>query len=366
MIKEKITTITITAAALLFTACSTYTTPRSDEGLVGGSVTVTAKQMAATAAAEKAAREATVANETPSTEQQAEGNNSATESGNDPMTAIASDAATSTSAETTATSDTAETTATTASAAATKARVEIPRFTPEQSAHVMIPEYRNPALFKDMTITAEELAESFCYPVRGYITSDYGWRGSRMHSGIDIKAYNRDEIRAAFDGVVRVAMYNGAYGKCLVIRHYNGLETLYAHATKLLVDVNDEVKAGDVIALAGRTGRATGVHLHFEIRAGGGYIDPNLILDTKNYQLNGKNLYLMMRSGRIFGSNIDDTEEREAEVKERSTIKYYTVRSGDSLSRIAVNNHTTVSKLCKLNNISSASIIKIGQRLRVR
>ncbi len=359
MIKEKITTIT--ATALLFAACSTYTTPRSDEGLVSESVAVTAKQMAATATAEKAAIEAEVATQTISAEQQTEGNDSATEGGNDPMTAIASDATTSATAETTTTSATAATTA-----AATKRRVEIPRFTPEQSAHVMIPEYSNPALFKDMTITSEELAKNFCYPVRGYITSDYGWRGSRMHSGIDIKAYNRDGIRAAFDGVVRVAMYNGAYGKCLVIRHYNGLETLYAHATKLLVDVNDEVKAGDVIALAGKTGRATGVHLHFEIRAGGGYIDPNLILDTKNYQLNGKNLYLMMRSGRIFGSNIDDTEEREAEVKERSAIKYYTVRSGDSLSRIAVNNHTTVSKLCKLNNISSASIIKIGQRLRVR
>lgn len=244
--------------------------------------------------------------------------------------------------------------------------IEIPRFTTEQSAHVVIAEFKDEAMFEDLFLSREELAQTFFYPRDGHITSDYGWRGSRMHSGVDIKAYLRDNIYAAFDGVVRVAMYNGAFGNCVVIRHYNGLETLYAHATKMLVKVNDKVKAGDVIALAGSTGRATGVHLHFEVRAAGQTIDPNLILDTEGRKFNDKNLYVSMRGGRIFGSNSDDAATREEEIRQITAVKYHVVKSGDTLSRIAVNNHTTVTNLCKLNNISSRSILKIGQRLRVK
>ncbi len=243
---------------------------------------------------------------------------------------------------------------------------EIPPFTQEQQSHVVLSEFRDHATFEDFSLSHEELSQNFCYPANGYLTSDFGWRRYRMHSGVDIKAYYKDPIYATFDGVVRVAMYNGAFGNCIVIRHYNGLETLYAHATKMLVKANQKVKAGEVIALAGKTGRSTGVHLHFEVRVLGQAINPNLLIDTKNRTLKESNLHIMMRSGRIFGSNNEDIKQREAEIKEILAVKYHTVRSGDTLSRIAINNRTTVAKLCALNKITSRTILRIGQRLRVR
>ncbi|MFI3278843.1 MAG: LysM peptidoglycan-binding domain-containing protein [Rikenellaceae bacterium] len=187
-----------------------------------------------------------------------------------------------------------------------------------------------------------------------------------MHNGIDIKAYTGDNLYAVFDGTVRLAKYCSGYGYCVVIRHHNGLETLYAHASKLMVKPNDHVKAGDVVALAGNTGRSTGSHLHYEVRMLGHVIDPNLIIDTKNHTIQPKRLYLTMRSGRIIASNNDDEQQREAEILAAISIKYYVVRKGDVLSRIAQRNQTTVSTLCRLNGISSKSTLRIGQRLIVR
>ncbi len=245
-------------------------------------------------------------------------------------------------------------------------RAQIGPFTAEESSTVVLPEFKNHLLFTDFNITLPELKEEFCYPADGHVTSPYGWRHGRMHTGVDIKAYRGDNIYATFDGVVRFAKYNGAYGNCIVIRHYNGLETMYAHATKLLVKVNQEVSAGDVIALAGRTGRATGDHLHFEVRVAGQCIDPKLILDTENKTIVDKNLYITMRSGRIFASNSEQSEAREEEIKVITSKKYHVVKSGDTLSRIAANNRTTVTNLCKMNGISSTSILSIGQRVRVQ
>ncbi len=185
----------------------------------------------------------------------------------------------------------------------TKQRPQIGPFTAEESAHVALPEFKNLLLFADSEIKLPELVDEFHYPADGHLTSDYGLRNGRMHTGVDIKANRGDDIYAAFDGVVRFAKYYGGYGNTVVIRHYNGLETVYSHATKLLVKVNQEVKAGDVIAKAGRTGRATGDHLHFEVRVVGQTIDPKLILDTDKRCMVNKNLYLTMRSGKIVASH---------------------------------------------------------------
>ncbi|MFI3332777.1 MAG: LysM peptidoglycan-binding domain-containing protein [Rikenellaceae bacterium] len=241
--------------------------------------------------------------------------------------------------------------------------MNIPHFEGDQTTSVVIPEYRG-VVIEDMVINLSE--ENSFYPADGHVTSKYGWRKGRMHAGIDLKALKGDNLYAAFDGVVRLSKYYSSFGYCVIIRHYNGLETLYAHATKLLVEVNDEVKAGDVIALAGSTGRSTGSHLHFEVRVSGNYIDPALILDTENRKIKDANLYVTMRNGRLFASNNDSEEEREAYILQQISIKYYTVRSGDVLSRIAANNGTTVATLCRLNGISSKSVLRIGQRLIVR
>ncbi len=241
--------------------------------------------------------------------------------------------------------------------------MDLPHFEGDQTSSVVLSEHKS-IVIEDMVVDLS--AADKCYPADGYVTSKYGWRRGRMHAGVDIKAYTGDDIHAAFDGVVRLAKYYGAYGNCIIIHHFNGLETVYGHSSKLKVKVNDEVKAGDVIALAGSTGRSTGSHLHFEVRVAGHYIDPTLILDTDKRVVKDANLYVTMRKGRLFASNNDSEEERENYILSQISIRYHTVRSGDVLSRIAANNGTTVATICRLNGISSRSTLRIGQRLIVR
>ena len=120
----------------------------------------------------------------------------------------------------------------------------------------------------------------YAFPLPGgKVISAYGTRGG--HSGADIKTCANDTIRAAFDGVVRMAKPYGAYGNVIVIRHPNGLETVYSHNVKNLVKSGDVVKAGMAIGLTGRTGRATTEHLHFETRINGQHFNPGLIFDMK-------------------------------------------------------------------------------------
>lgn len=241
----------------------------------------------------------------------------------------------------------------------------MPLFTEDQETSARLPEYKS-LIVNDLKIDLSDERNKGYYPADGHQTSPYGWRHGRMHSGVDIKAYKGDDIHAAYDGVVRMAKYYGAYGNCVIIRHYNGLETLYGHATKLLVEPNQKVKAGEVIALAGSTGRSTGSHLHFEVRINGNCLDPNMFINTKDRTMKEDNVYITMRSGRLFASNNDNIEVREAQIMAVLSVKYHIVRSGDVLSRIAANNHTTVSKICRMNGISSRSTLRIGQRLKVR
>lgn len=242
-------------------------------------------------------------------------------------------------------------------------------FTKTQSAQIKLSEYNNIEV-NDLQVMLKDMdSTEFCYPApkSSYVTSPYGWRKGRMHSGIDLKVQLGEDIYAAFDGVVRMVEYNrSGYGYYLVIRHFNGLETLYSHASKILVEVNQRVKAGDVVALGGRTGRATGTHLHFEVRLAGQYINPNLVIDTDNHAQQPKNLYLTTRKGKLYASNDDDKAAREAEILSTLSIQYHVVKSGDVLGRIASRYGSTVSTICRLNNIKSNSTLRIGQRLVVR
>lgn len=120
------------------------------------------------------------------------------------------------------------------------------------------------------------------------INSPYGKRWGRLHAGLDIKVYLGDTIRAAFDGKVRIVKYNAkGYGYYVVIRHPNGLETLYGHLSKQLVKEDQIVRAGDVIGLGGNTGRSFGSHLHFETRLLGQPIDPAYMFDFENQDVTG-------------------------------------------------------------------------------
>ena len=158
-------------------------------------------------------------------------------------------------------------------------------FTEMERNHVRV---KTPGLFAKgnrVEIHWENVADSaYCFPLPGgKLISAYGSRGG--HSGHDIKTCANDTIRSVFGGVVRMAKHYGGYGLVVVVRHANGLETLYSHNSKNLVAVGDTVKAGQPVGLTGRTGRATTEHLHFELRVNGQHFNPNLLFDMKNRTL---------------------------------------------------------------------------------
>ena len=215
--------------------------------------------------------------------------------------------------------------------------------------------------------------KSYHYPYIGRITSRYGPRRGRQHQGIDMALKIGDPVYATFDGKVRLSKAAGNYGNLVIIRHCNGLETYYAHLSERSVQAGDWVVAGQQIGLGGNTGRSTGPHLHYEVRYRGQSFDPERIIDFKTGELRRDELLLKRRHFSIyakFDQNFDDEieaeKQEEAERKAAAAVKYHTVRSGDTLGAIARKHGTTVSKICKLNNIKSTSILRIGQKLRVR
>ena len=224
----------------------------------------------------------------------------------------------------------------------------------------------------------------FCMPTTSkVITSNFGRRWGRMHKGIDVKVYIGDTIRSAFSGKVRIVKYEAnGYGNYVVIRHYNGLETIYGHMSKHLVKENQIVKAGDPIGLGGNTGRSTGSHLHFETRLCGVALNPALMFDFRNQDVTG-DTYMFHRdtyenesvlANKARGKSAGDDEavaqetssskSRKQSSASSSDIRYHKVKRGETLSSIAKKRGTTIDKLCKLNHISKRMRIRPGQILR--
>lgn len=254
---------------------------------------------------------------------------------------------------------------------------------------------------------ATELPDSFRIDLRHFcmptpsrvITSNFGRRWGRMHKGLDIKVYTGDTIRAAFDGKVRMAQYEAnGYGNYVVIRHNNGLETIYGHMSKHLVRENQEVKAGTPIGLGGNTGRSTGSHLHFETRLCGVALDPALMFDFKAQDVTA-DFYTFRKKANAAGRTVAQRNTKQAQVKEaveqpeaveneqasvktsreatvrsnkqqrtreqrRPKQKNYTVKKGDTLYSIAKRSGMTVDQLCKMNGIKKNSSIKPGQVIK--
>lgn len=196
----------------------------------------------------------------------------------------------------------------------------------------------------------------FSSPKEGPINSDFGWRRRRFHYGIDIDLNIGDTVKSTFDGIVRVSKWVSGYGNVIIVRHFNGLETLYGHLTCSKVLPNQEVKAGELIGLGGSTGRSTGPHLHYEIRYKGSPLNPNQLINFKTAALVKDSIYLSKKSFKY----ISDIK------KAATTTKYYKVKPGDSLSKIAVKNGTSVSNLCRLNGIKQTSTLAVGRTLRVK
>jgi LysM repeat protein len=210
-----------------------------------------------------------------------------------------------------------------------------------------------------------ELCRSECdfvYPTNGEITSPFGPRWNRMHYGLDLDLETGDNVMAAFEGMVRISQYHSSYGNVVVIRHNNGLETLYAHMSQRKVKPGDHVEAGELIGLGGNTGRSYGSHLHFEIRYMGDAIDPNLIVDpTKKslrdweFQLNAKHFDYASIDPRVLEAR-----------KNSGQKKYHTVKKGETMSAIARKHQTTITTICKLNKIKKTSTLRPGQKLRYK
>ncbi|MCS2585665.1 M23 family metallopeptidase [Bacteroides sp. BFG-551] len=190
------------------------------------------------------------------------------------------------------------------------------------------------------------------------ITSPFGPRWRRMHNGLDLKVNIGDTIVAAFDGKVRVVKYERrGYGKYVVIRHDNGLETVYGHLSKQLVEDNQLVKAGEPIGPGGNTGRSTGSHLHFETRFLGIAINPIYMFDFPKQDIVA-DTYTFRKAKGVNRAGSHDTQVADG------AIRYHKVKSGDTLSRIAKLRGVSVSTLCKLNRIKPTTTLRIGQVLR--
>ncbi len=209
-----------------------------------------------------------------------------------------------------------------------------------------------------------------------YMTSPYGYRRRfrRMHKGVDLKVQIGDTIYAAFDGKVRLVRNEGrrkGYGLYVVIRHTNEMETVYGHLSKFLVKPDDYVKAGDPIALGGNTGRSTGPHLHFETRYMGYAINPSAIFDFNNHTTHTdsytftKTTYM---NARDYAPDQATYAQASSPAKPTSAggSKYYTIRRGDTLSRIASRHGTTVSTLCRLNGLTTSSKLNIGKKIQLK
>ena len=235
----------------------------------------------------------------------------------------------------------------------------------------------------------------FCMPCKSrVVTSNFGARWGRAHKGLDIKVYIGDTIRAAWAGKVRIVKYEGAgYGKYVVIRHNNGLETIYGHMSAWLVEENQTVKAGQPIGLGGNTGRSTGSHLHFETRLCGVALNPAIFFDFRNQDVVAD--YYMFRKatyeheaiaanelrGKVGNGGYVDSDVRGEtapggntvaqnvapaanKMQQNAAIRYHKVAAGETLYGIAKRRGLTVDELCKLNHLSKDVKVRPGQLLR--
>lgn len=278
------------------------------------------------------------------------------------------------------------------------------------NVHVAITRPSYEALPENLPIDLKAGNSEFVFPVKGQLLGQFCYRGRVPHTGVDIALRKGTPVYSSFDGVVRLAKVYGGYGKMVVVRHLNGLETCYAHLSKLKVKVNQKVKAGDIVGLGGRTGKATANHLHFETRFNGAPFDPMLMMDFATYDLKSDTMVLhrqdflpkfkILRSRRHGKTAVEvnyDENGRQvsepviamqatnktastdsigttpiAKVSSKATkrnianAKYVVVRSGDTLGHIAQRNGTTVKYLTQVNGISTKKTLQPGKRIRVR
>lgn len=215
----------------------------------------------------------------------------------------------------------------------------------------------------------------FVLPFKGNVTSEFGWRKRRPHYGTDIDLETGDTVVAAFDGMIRIAKLNRSYGNVVIIRHNNGLETVYAHLSKILVEAGQKIEAGQQIGLGGNTGHSFGAHLHFEMRYLGQAMDTEDFIDFATGTLK-KNECMITKA------DVENKYDlRSLHTRHKKDLNYarstnggkasggkgriYKVKNGDTLGRIAQRNHTTIKAICKKNGIKQNKVLRPGQKLKI-
>ncbi|MDI1353425.1 MAG: peptidoglycan DD-metalloendopeptidase family protein [bacterium] len=237
--------------------------------------------------------------------------------------------------------------------------------------------YKFNEAFKEDSVVIELTGPTdncFVMPFRGPLTSLFGWRKYRPHYGTDINLETGDTVVSSFDGMVRVAKPFHGYGNCVIVRHKNGLETVYAHLSKILVQSGDVVAAGSILGLGGNTGRSYGSHLHFEIRYLGQALDTQDFIDYEKGDL--KSSTFTLRKADV--ENKYDLRALHTRYKSDMGMvrgkngKYYIpkgttyrVKNGDTLGAIARKSKTTIKSLCIKNHIRPTTTLRIGQRLKI-
>lgn len=223
-------------------------------------------------------------------------------------------------------------------------------------------------------ISFEDSTYASPIPRKKVVTSRYGWRNRRAHNGIDIDLITGDNVISMLDGVVRYVNNHAGHGKTIIVRHFNGLETVYAHLSRQSVKVNDTVRKGQVIGRGGTTGNARGSHLHLEVLFQGVPIHPEYVFDFSDESniVRTNNIWVTQKWTTAYRhnskrkSNIQVcTTEAEAIESKQDEKKLYTVRSGDTLSRISNKYNVSIASLCKENSIRRTSTLRIGQKLVV-
>lgn len=196
-----------------------------------------------------------------------------------------------------------------------------------------------------------DIQGDYFHPYNGVITSNFGWRDSAQHNGIDIDLNKGDKVAAAFDGMVRVAKNYGGFGNVVIVRHYNGLETVYAHLSRIKVKPGQVILAGQVIGLGGSTGHSTGSHLHFELRFKGVPINPK---------------YLISFSGqKLLGNEITLKKTKWGLAAYPTNTKVYKVEKGDTVFDIAKHFATTTSSIKEINGLPYKTRLRVGQLINV-
>jgi murein DD-endopeptidase MepM/ murein hydrolase activator NlpD len=232
--------------------------------------------------------------------------------------------------------------------------------------------YKFNEIFKDDCVEIALTGEGqrpFVLPYKGRLTSLFGWRKYRPHYGTDIDLETGDTVVSCFDGMVRVARYYRGYGNCVIVRHNNGLETVYAHLSKILVESGQPVNSGSLLGLGGNTGHSYGSHLHFEIRYLGQALDTQDFIDYESGTLKS-DVFVLRKSDVENKYDLRALHNRHKHDVGLARGKYgkgsiYRVRRGDTLGGIARRRGTTVKNICRKNGIRANTTLRIGQKLKV-